>query len=64
MRQASNADALLLVLDSPADWEALRKAGRHNLILCVSQEAEYLEGAEEHGIPQFLMRQMTIQSRS
>ena len=54
-RQATAAEALLLVLDSTADWAALRKAGRHHLILCVAQVAEYLEGAEEHGLTPVLL---------
>ena len=55
MRQATAADALLLVLDSTTDWAALRKAGRHHLILCVAQVAKYLEGAEEHGLTPVLL---------
>ena len=55
LRQATAADALLLVLDSTTDWAALRKAGRHHLILCVAQVAKYLEGAEEHGLTPVLL---------
>ena len=55
MRLAAAADALLLVLDSKTDWAALRKAGRHNLILCVAQDPKHLEGAQEHGLTPVLL---------
>ncbi|MEC7567108.1 MAG: DNA integrity scanning protein DisA nucleotide-binding domain protein [Planctomycetota bacterium] len=50
LRQSLKADALMIMLDGPADWKSLRKVGQHKLILCVSQDAEDLLGAETHGL--------------
>ena len=50
LRLSLKADALMLMLDGPADWQSIRKVGQYKLILCVSQSAKDLEGAEEFGL--------------
>lgn len=50
LSQAAEADALLVLLDGPTDWEALKKiAGNEKLLVAADGRAE-LEGAAEHGL--------------
>lgn len=51
LADASEADALLVLLDGPTEWEKLkRKAGTQKLLVAANQP-EQLEGATEHDIP-------------
>lgn len=47
---AVNADALLVMLDGPTDWKALKKRARRRKILIAADLEEELAGAEEEGL--------------
>lgn len=48
---ASAADSLLILLDDPTDWAALREAAQETRVLIATDVAEAIEGAEEAGLP-------------
>ena len=47
---ATDADALLVMLDGSTDWKAIKKAARRTKILVVADLEEELEGAAEEGL--------------
>lgn len=46
----TDADALLLLLEAPTDWEKLKKRSGAEKMLVAADTAEQLQGAEEHGL--------------
>lgn len=50
LTEASGAEAMLLLLESPADWQRLKKMARDEKILVAADTAEQLEGAAEAGL--------------
>jgi DNA integrity scanning protein DisA with diadenylate cyclase activity len=47
---ASDADALLVMLDGPTDWEKLKVSGGNEAILVAADSEEQLQGAREAGL--------------
>ena len=47
---AKSADALLVLLDGPTDWVALREAAGATRLIVAGDEPEVVEGAEEAGL--------------
>ena len=47
---AADADALLVMLDGPTDWQALKKGARKEKIVVAADLKEELEGAEDEGL--------------
>ena len=50
LAEAVNADAVLLLLDGPADWARLKKLAGGQKVLVAADTAEQLEGAKEAGL--------------
>ena len=50
LSSAAEADALLVMLEGPTDWERLKKGARKEKILVVADLEEELEGATEAGL--------------
>jgi diadenylate cyclase len=48
--QSLSADAVLLLLEGPADWQRLSKLAGQGKILLAADRAEHLEGAKEAGL--------------
>lgn len=55
LSKASEADAILVLLDSPTDWERLKEmAGKNRVLIAMDRESE-LEGARTVGLPTVLI---------
>jgi len=55
LSRKTDADALLLLLDGPTDWEKLkRRAGREKIVIA-ADEAPVIEAAEEAGLSSILL---------
>ena len=52
---ACGADALLMLLDGPTDWDELKKALGDVPVIVAADEAGALEGAAEHGLKQVVL---------
>ena len=50
LSHAAEADALLVMLEGPTEWDKLKKGARNEKILVVADLEEELEGAEEAGL--------------
>ncbi len=50
LTESSGADAILLLLDGPADWQRLKKMAGDEKVLVAADTAEELEGAGEVGL--------------
>ena len=50
MAEAYGSDALLIMLETPVDWEALRAATAKHKVVVVADHADVLEGAKEAGL--------------
>jgi len=50
LSEAADADAVLLLLEGPADWSRLRRLAGEEKLLVAADFAEALEGAEEAGL--------------
>lgn len=50
LTESSGADAILLLLDGPADWQRLKKMAGDEKVLVAANMAEELEGAREVGL--------------
>ena len=50
LSEADDADALLVMLDGPTDWEQLRTCANDEKIVVVADHKEELAGAEEAGL--------------
>ena len=50
LTESNAADAVLLLLDGPADWQRLKKMTGDTKLLVAADTAEQLEGAEEVGL--------------
>ncbi|NBT12922.1 MAG: hypothetical protein EBS56_04970 [Planctomycetia bacterium] len=55
LRQASEAEALLLLVDQRLDWELVRGRAGPARILVAADEEEHLAGAAEHGLRPVLL---------
>jgi len=55
LRQATEAEALLLLVDQRLDWELVRERGGPARILVAADEEEHLAGAAEHGLRPVLL---------
>lgn len=60
---ASAADSLLILLDDPTDWAALREAARETRVLIATDVAEAIEGAEEAGLSYVVLEMGNAPSR-
>jgi diadenylate cyclase len=50
LMDATSADSLLILVDEPTDWEALKQAAGDTRIVLASDEIEAIEGADEAGL--------------
>jgi len=50
LSSAAEADALLVMLEGPTEWDKLKKGARNEKILVVADLEEELEGAQEAGL--------------
>ena len=50
LAKSAGADAVLLLLDGPADWQRLKKLSGNEKVLVAADSAEQLEGAKESGL--------------
>jgi DNA integrity scanning protein DisA with diadenylate cyclase activity len=50
LREASEADALLVMLDGATEWDQLKARAANNKILVAASSAEILEGAKQAGL--------------
>ncbi len=50
LSDAAGAEAILLLLEGPADWQRLKKMAQDEKILVAANTAEQLEGAQEAGL--------------
>jgi len=50
LTESARADAILLLLEGPADWQRLKKLAKNQRLLVAADTAEQLEGAEEAGL--------------
>ncbi|MFO0817843.1 MAG: diadenylate cyclase [Pirellulales bacterium] len=50
LMDATSADSLLILVDEPTDWEALKQAAGETRIVLASDEIEAIEGADEAGL--------------
>jgi diadenylate cyclase len=50
LRESAGAEAILLLLDGPGDWQRLKKAAGDAKVLVAAATAEDLEGASEAGL--------------
>jgi DNA integrity scanning protein DisA with diadenylate cyclase activity len=50
MAEAYNADALLIMVDAPNDWESIVNAAKPHDVIVVAERPEDLEGAKEVGL--------------
>jgi len=55
LSDATEADAILLLLERPADWQRLKKMAGDEFIVVSGNMAEHLEGAKEAGLEAVLL---------
>ena len=55
LSEAANADAVLLLLEGPADWSRLSRMAGDEKLLVAADAAEALEGAEEAGLDRVVL---------
>ena len=55
LAQAAEADALLVMIDAPTDWETLKEKAGSQPLLVAADTADQLAGAEEFGLPGVLL---------
>lgn len=51
LMDATSADSLLILVDEPTDWEALKQAAGESRIVLATDELEAIAGADEAGLP-------------
>ena len=50
LTESAGADAILLLLDGPADWQRLKRMAGDERVLVAADTAEELEGSGEAGL--------------
>ncbi|MEQ8788090.1 MAG: diadenylate cyclase [Pirellulaceae bacterium] len=55
LARTAEADALLVMVDGPTDWEALKQAAGDQRVLIAADVAEQTAGAEDAGLAQVLL---------
>lgn len=55
LAQAAEVDALLVMVDGPTDWDALKKTAGKQRLLIAADTAEQLAGASEQGLDTVLL---------
>lgn len=53
--ESSDADAILLLVDHPLDWQRIREAAGNATVLVAADEPAHLEAADEHGLRQVVL---------
>jgi DNA integrity scanning protein DisA with diadenylate cyclase activity len=55
MRSATDADALLVMVNGPADWQLLKRRSRSYLVLVAGNDSQQMHDASEAGLPTVLL---------
>jgi DNA integrity scanning protein DisA with diadenylate cyclase activity len=54
--QAVDADAIMLLVEAPSDWNRLKQLARNERLLIVADEASQVEGANDAQLPTVLLK--------